>query len=98
VRIPLPDLLRKHREAQVDRGIRPWYERLALRGWSWLAAHPRLYGLSLGLGIRVLKLMGDERGLIHKLPFVDGWTAARDLPAPAGRTFRELYAQKRRGR
>ena len=29
--------------------------------------------------------------MIHKLPLGAGWTAGRDMPAPAGRTFRDLY-------
>jgi hypothetical protein len=33
--------------------------------------------------------------MISRLPFAlaSGWTAERDLPAPAGRTFRELYRE-----
>ena len=30
VKIPLPDLMRKLREQQFERGLRPWYERLGL--------------------------------------------------------------------
>jgi len=28
----------------------------------------------------------------------NGWTAGRDMPAPSGKTFRELYAMRRRQR
>jgi hypothetical protein len=38
--------------------------------------------------------MGDRRGMIRRLPFVSGWTDGRDMPAPAGRTFSELYRQR----
>ncbi|PJO54557.1 (Fe-S)-binding protein, partial [Burkholderia pseudomallei] len=38
-------------------------------------------------------------GMLGRMPFAGGWargwTATRDIPAPAGRTFRELYAASR---
>jgi len=96
VRIPLPDLLRKHREAQVKDDLRPWAERLGLQCWTWLASHPSLYAWATRIGVRVMKWMGGYEGRIHKLPLVGGWSDGRDMPAPAGKTFRELYAQRRR--
>jgi L-lactate dehydrogenase complex protein LldF len=95
VKIPLPDLLRKLREQQFERRLRPWSERAGLRLWSWLGTHPRLYALATRLGARVLRWMGGSDGLLHRLPFAGGWTDGRDLPAPAGRTFRDLYAETR---
>jgi L-lactate dehydrogenase complex protein LldF len=94
VKIPLPDLQRKLREQAFAQGLRPWYEHLALRAWSWLALHPALYGISAKIGARVLKAMGGRAGVIARLPFAGGWTDGRDMPAPEGRTFRELYAER----
>jgi len=37
VKIPLPDLLRKLREKQTERGLRPLTERIGLRLWAWVA-------------------------------------------------------------
>jgi L-lactate dehydrogenase complex protein LldF len=94
VKIPLPDLMRKLREQQLERGLRPWRERAGLRLWSWLAAHPRLYALATRLGVRLLAALGKRDRLLHTLPFAAGWTDGRDMPAPQGRTFRELYEQR----
>ncbi len=91
VKIPLPDLQRKLREHAFEGGLRPWYERLGLAVWAWAARRPALYGLAAGIGVRALRMMGGRERLIHRLPFVGGWTEGRDMPAPAGRTFRELY-------
>lgn len=91
VKIPLPDLQRKLREKEVERGLRPWYEMLALRLWAWAAQRPRLYALGSGIAVRLLKWMAGEEKLLHRLPGASGWTDGRDMPAPAGRTFRELY-------
>ena len=96
VRIPLPDLQRKLREMAFEGGMRPWYERTGLAVWSWVAQRPALYGFASRIGVRVLKWMGGAEGMIHKLPIGGGWTAERDMPAPAGRTFRDLYAERRR--
>jgi len=94
VRIPLPDLQRKLREHAFERGLRPWYETAGFRIWSWVAQRPALYALGTKIGVRVLKAMGGRDGLIHKLPVGGGWTEGRDMPAPAGRTFRELYRNR----
>lgn len=95
VKIPLPDLLRKLREKEFERGLRPWSERAALRLWTWLASRPRWYAAATRLGARVLRSRRGPNGAIRHLPFAGGWTEGRDLPAPAGRTFRELYAARR---
>jgi L-lactate dehydrogenase complex protein LldF len=92
VKIPLPDLQRKLREKEFERELRPWYERAGLRAWSWLARHPGVYGVATRIGVRALRLLADRNGMIRKLPLGSGWTDERDMPAPAGRTFRELYS------
>jgi L-lactate dehydrogenase complex protein LldF len=98
VKIPLPDLQRKLREQQFERHLRPWHERAGLRAWSWLASRPALYALATRIGVRALKWMGGRERLIHRLPLGGGWTDARDMPAPAGKTFRELAAERQKNR
>ncbi len=95
VKIPLPDLMRKLRERQMETGLKPWSERAALRLWGWLARHPRLYALGTAAGARFLKLLGGREGLIHRLPLASGWTGGRDFPAPPGKTFRQLYQEEK---
>ena len=95
VKIPLPDLLRKLREKEFSEDLRPWHERTAIRLWAWFARHPGLYGLASRIGVRLLRSLAGPDGMIHKLPLGGGWTWGRDMPAPAGRTFRELYAQRK---
>ena len=52
--------------------------------------------LATRIAARVLRLMGGARGRISRLPLGSGWTLGRDMPAPEGRTFRELYASRRK--
>ncbi|GMV58136.1 MAG: iron-sulfur cluster-binding protein [Betaproteobacteria bacterium] len=98
VKIPLPDLLRKLREKQFERGLRPWYERVALTAWGYAARRPSLYRAGSRIAARVLAWMGGERRRIRTLPFASGWTDHRDFPAPSGKTFHELYRARRGAR
>jgi L-lactate dehydrogenase complex protein LldF len=96
VKIPLPDLQRKLREREFSEDLRPWYERTGLRAWAWVAMRPSLYAFASKLGVRFLRMLAGKDGMIHQLPLVGrGWTEGRDMPAPAGRTFRELYAERK---
>ena len=94
VKIPLPELLRKLREKQVEHRLRPWSERAALRVWGFAAMRPRLYALGAKIAVRVLRMLSSSSGVIHKIPFDPGWTAGRDIPAPERKTFREMYAER----
>jgi L-lactate dehydrogenase complex protein LldF len=97
VKIPLPELLRKLREKEMQARLRPWAERAALRAWGFAARRPRLYATLSRIGARVLRVMGGRSGRIGWLPLAaSGWTKGRDMPAPEGRTFRELYAKRAR--
>jgi L-lactate dehydrogenase complex protein LldF len=95
VKIPLPDLQRKLREQAFARALRPWTERAGVRAWAWIARRPALYALVARLGARALRLAAGRSRTLHRLPGASGWTAGRDMPAPAGRTFRDQYAARR---
>ncbi len=94
--IPLPDMLRALRRRQFEDGLGSRRARLALAAWGWLARRPRLYRRLAGIGVRVLSLLG-RRGRLRRLPFASGWTGARDLPAPSGRTFLRAWRDHARG-
>jgi L-lactate dehydrogenase complex protein LldF len=91
VKIPLPELLRKLREKQMQRGMKSRQETFMLKAWAWLALHPRTYALATRIGVRLIEMMGGEEKVLHRLPGAGGWTDGRDFPAPTGMTFRELY-------
>ncbi len=95
MKIPLPDLMRQLRNKQTERGLRPWQERVALRLWSWMAQRPGIYALYARLAARALSWAGGRKKRLHRIPGASGWTKGRDMPAPAGRTFRDLYRSRR---
>ena len=95
MKIPLPDLLRKLREKQMDRGLRPWRERAGLAAWKFAARRPGLYRPLARIASLLLRLAGGERGrLERKLPLAGGWLAWRDLPTPSGPTFKERWVRR----
>jgi len=96
VNIPLPALMHRLREIQNERGLRPWRERFALRAWGWLAGRPELYRWLTRRAARYLRWLADDSGRIRVLGLAPGWTDGRDLPAPPGKTFHELYAARKR--
>lgn len=97
VRIPLPKLMRHWREVQFERGLTPPTARYGLSAWAFLATRPTLYRTATRLAMAVLGLLGRGKGRFKSLPLAGGWTASRDLPAPAGTTFMAAYRRSRKG-
>jgi L-lactate dehydrogenase complex protein LldF len=96
MRIPLPRMLRSLRERQFRADLGPKPLRWGLSGWAFMAARPALYRLVTRIGVRVLARLGRRAGRFRRLPLAHGWTGARDLPAPQGRTFHDLWRARQR--
>lgn len=95
VKIPLPDLMRELRNRQMQRRLRPWRERAVLRFWLWAAQRPVVYALGTRLIARILRVLAGNKKRLRYLFGASAWTKERDMPAPAGRTFRDLYRARR---
>jgi L-lactate dehydrogenase complex protein LldF len=96
MRIPLPKMMRHWRERQFERRLTPAAARTGLALWAYLARRPGLYQFATGLAMRALKVLGGRRGRLRKLLLAGGWTRHRDLPAPEGKTFQQLWAARAR--
>jgi L-lactate dehydrogenase complex protein LldF len=96
VKIPLPRMMRHWREREFARRLSPPVYRTGLRLWAWVAQRPALYHALAGIAGRLLGWGGRHRGRFRSLPFAQGWTAVRDLPAPQGRSFHSLWAERQR--
>ena len=95
VGIPLPDLMQRLRRRAVEAGLRPWTERLMLKIWAWMALRPKGYHWVMRRAVRYLKWLAGGAAYVRVLGVAPGWTQGRDLAAPAGKTFQELYAGKK---
>ncbi len=91
MKIPLPKMMRHWREREFENGGSPWSQRMVIRAWSYLARRPRLYRRMTGPLIGLLGEWGKRRGYFRWLPMAGGWLKHRNLPAPAGRSFHELW-------
>jgi len=97
MKIPLPKLMRHHREAEFELGGQSRPFRLGLKTWAWLATRPALYHMTMRLAAAFLGALGRRRGAFRWLPLAGGWTQHRDFPAPQGRTFQQLWAEHKAG-
>ena len=100
VKIPLPKMMRHWREREFLEKLNPPVWRAGLVLWAWLARGPSVYHALVEIAGRVLGWLSRDRGRFRALPLAAGWTVARDLPAPEGRSFHSLWieSQKRDAR
>jgi len=98
MRIPLPAMMRRLRERQFTGGGPAAKGKSGLRLWAFLALRPALYRPLTALAVGLLAALARGRGRFRRLPLAAAWTGPRDLPAPQGRTFQSLWAERRRRR
>ena len=96
VKIPLPRMMRQWREREFAQSLSPPAYRTGLRLWAWVAARPELYHRMVEIKARLLGWLGKPRGRFRSLPLASGWTLGRDMPAPEGRSFHSLWAERQR--
>jgi L-lactate dehydrogenase complex protein LldF len=97
VDIPLPTLLRGWRDRSWREGLEPLSMRAGLGAFTFVASRPWLYRLATATAVRAMRLL-SRGGWIRRMPFGAAWTAHRDFPAPAARTFMQMYQSGSRGR
>lgn len=90
VGIPLPQMLVTQRERSVSAGLQPKGEGAALAAFAGTMTRPRLYRLAA----RTARLAPWGAGVMPRLglPLLKAWQSGRDFPAPAKKSFRELWA------
>jgi L-lactate dehydrogenase complex protein LldF len=98
VKIPLPRMMRYWREREFEAHLNPRTQRWGLALWAFMVRRPALYRFIAGTAARLLGGLGKARGRFRALPLAGGWTDKRDLPAPQGRSFMSLWAERHKGR
>lgn len=96
VKIPLPKMMRLWRDRDHEQKLSPATERFGLGVWAWLVKRPALYHMVTSIAMWCLAKYSGKRGYLSKLPLAKGWTQSRELAAPEGPTFRQMWKQKKR--
>ena len=96
VKIPLPKMMRHWREREFAERRSPPAYRYGLGSWAWVARRPELYHRLVETKARLLGWLGRPHGRFRSLPLAQGWTLTRDMPAPEGRSFHSLWAERQR--
>ncbi len=91
VKIPLAQLILKHREHIAQNGMTPAAERLSIFGFNFANSHPTLWKVGVNIGAKVAgKFIKNGKASIQVGALAE-WTKARDLPSAEGESFREWF-------
>ncbi|EQA12640.1 LutB/LldF family L-lactate oxidation iron-sulfur protein [Glaesserella parasuis] len=91
VKIPLAQLILKHREHIAQNGMTPAAERLSIFGFNFANSHPTLWKVGVNIGAKVAgKFIKNGKAPIQVGALAE-WTKARDLPSAEGESFREWF-------
>lgn len=89
--IPLPTLLRRHRQEMFERHLGGRLARYGISVWANIAKRPRIYHPLMSIIVASLNILSGKRRSFRRLPLASGWTDSRDMPAPSRRTFMQQY-------
>lgn len=94
VKIPLAQLILKHREHIAQNGMTPAVERLSIFGFNFANSHPTVWKVGVNVGAKVAsKFIKNGKAPIQMGALAE-WTKARDLPSAEGQSFRDWFSKR----
>lgn len=94
VKIPLAQLILKHREHIAESGMTPAIERLSIFGFTFANSHPTLWKVGVNIGAKVASKLIKNGKAPLEIGALGEWTKARDLPSAEGESFREWFKNR----
>jgi L-lactate dehydrogenase complex protein LldF len=96
VKINIPMHLINLRRDMVKQHLAGFWERTIYRLWAWGMRFPLLYALIGTFQKWDLRRRAKGTGWIENLPAIAaGWTQIRSMPAPAKKTFHQMWTKRR---
>src|SRR3954463_12125752 len=96
VKINIPQHLINMRRDIVNSQLNGFWERVVYRLWAWGMKSAFVYWLVSAMQKMDLRRRAKGTGWVEKLPKVaSGWTQIRDMPAPAAKTFHQMWRKRR---
>ncbi|MED0704281.1 LutB/LldF family L-lactate oxidation iron-sulfur protein [Aeribacillus composti] len=97
VKIPLHELLHKHRQVIVEReGRAPISEKLAMKAFGIGASNQKLYQWGTKLAPAALKPFSKDGKISNGPGPLKNWTSIRDFPVPEKNSFREWFHNRKK--
>lgn len=91
VKIPLAQLITKHRQVMVESRLTPNAERRFTQLFNYVNAHPTLWKVGMSMGARMANLMIKNGNVLIKANVLNNLLETRDLPTPDGEGFRHWF-------
>ncbi|MCC3355869.1 LutB/LldF family L-lactate oxidation iron-sulfur protein [Bacillus sp. REN16] len=98
VKIPLHQLIHKHREVIVEKeGRAPISEKLLMKAFGFGASSPSLYQMGSKLAPTLTKPLTHGDKITKGVGMLKEWTDVRDFPAPNKERFRDWFNNREKG-
>ncbi|MEQ2525967.1 iron-sulfur cluster-binding protein [Robertmurraya yapensis] len=98
VKIPLHDLLHKHRQVIVEKeGRAPISEKLLMKAFGIGASSPALYKIGSKMAPAAMNPFSDGEKITKGPGPLKAWTEVRDFPAPNKERFRDWFKNRSKG-
>lgn len=96
VKINIPKHLINLRRDIVNQHLNGPVERMIYRLWAWGLKSPFLYNTIGALQKFEFRRRAKKTGWVENLPAIAaGWTQVRDMPAPARKTFHQMWKKRK---
>ncbi|UJF18183.1 LutB/LldF family L-lactate oxidation iron-sulfur protein [Vibrio sp. SS-MA-C1-2] len=95
VKIPLSDLLLKHRENIAKEGRSAFIERASISAFTFVNAHPAIWDTTVKVGARFAGSLIRNGKMPFNVGAIGEWAETRDLPQPDGQSFRSWFKNRK---